>query len=98
MKHLVIGMDIDGVIVDFGSIILPILSDVCARPILYQDLSMWDLGKALKIDEKTMAQTWQRILGSDLLRHAAPIKGAIEGLSALSKHEIWLVTSRPVST
>ena len=98
MKHLVIGMDIDGVIVDFGSVILPLLSEVCARPVLYQDLCSWDLGKALKIDDKTMTHTWKQILSSDLLRHAAPIKGAIEGLSTLSKHEIWLVTSRPVST
>ena len=32
------------------------------------------------------------------MRHAPPINGAIEGLSALSKHEIWLVTGRPMST
>ncbi len=47
MKRLVIGMDIDGVIVDFRSTILPMLSEVCARPILYQDLCSWDLGKSL---------------------------------------------------
>jgi len=98
MKRLVIGLDIDGVIVDFGSVILPLLSEVCARPVLYQDLCSWDLGKALNIDENTMACTWGQILDSDLLRHAPPIKDAIEGLSALSKHEIWLVTSRPIST
>ena len=34
----------------------------------------------------------------DALRHAPPIKGAVDGLSALSEHEIWLVTSRPIST
>jgi uncharacterized HAD superfamily protein len=98
MKRLVIGFDIDGVIVDFGSAVLPVLSKVCDRPVLYQDLCSMDLGKTLNIDEKAMAHTWQQILGSDLLSHAAPIKGAIEGLSALSGHEIWLVTSRPVST
>ena len=98
MKRLVIGLDIDGVIVDFGSAVLPLLSELCARPILYQDLCSWDIGKALNIDEKTMACTWEQVLGSDLLLHAPPIKGAIEGLYALSKHEIWLVTSRPIST
>jgi uncharacterized HAD superfamily protein len=98
MKRLVIGIDIDGVIVDFGSAILPVLSKVCDRPVLYQDLCSIDLGKTLNIDEKAMAQTWQQILGSDLLSHASPIKGAIEGLSALSGHEIWLVTSRLVSS
>jgi uncharacterized HAD superfamily protein len=97
MKHLVIGIDIDGVIVDFGSVILPTLSKVCARPVVYQDLCSWDLGRALNIDEKIMADTWKQILDSDLLRHAPPIKGAIEGLSRLNKHEIWLVTSRQMS-
>jgi uncharacterized HAD superfamily protein len=97
MKRLIIGIDIDGVIVDFGSVILPILSEVCARPVCYQDLCSWDLSKALNIDKKTMTNTWEQILDSDLLRHAPPIKGAIEGLSALSKHEIWLVTSRSKS-
>ena len=93
-----IGVDIDGVIVDLGTAMLPLLSEVCARPVLIQDLCSWDLGKALNIDEKTMAYTWGQILNSDLLRHAPPIIGAIEGLSALSKHEIWIVTSRPMST
>jgi len=98
MKHLVIGVDIDGVIVDLGNAMLPLLSEVCARPVSYQDLCHWDLGKALNIDEKNMAYIWDQIFSSDLLRHAPPITGAIEGLSALSRHEIWLVTSRPMST
>ena len=97
MKRLIIGIDIDGVIVDFGNVILPTLSKICARPVLYQDLCSWDLGQALNIDERTMANTWEQILDSDLLRYAPPIKGAIEGLSVLSKHEIWLVTSRSKS-
>ncbi|MFC1860150.1 hypothetical protein ACFLYC_01060 [Chloroflexota bacterium] len=98
MKRLAIGIDIDGVIVDLGTAMLPLLSEVCARPVLYQDLCSWDLGEALSIDEETMAHTWERLFNSDLLRHAPPIKGAVESISTLSKHEIWLVTSRPMST
>lgn len=90
-------MDIDGVIVDFGSVILPVLSKLCDRPVLYSDLCSWDLSQALNINEKTMAATWRKIMDSDLFRRAPPIKGAIEGLSMLSKHEIWLVTSRSIS-
>ena len=97
MKRLVIGIDIDGVIVDLGSAMLPLLSEVCTRPVLYQDLCSWDLGKALNIDDETMAHMWGRLFDSDALRYAPPIKGAVEGLSALSNHEIWLVTSRPMS-
>ena len=98
MKHLVIGIDIDGVIVDLVKAILPLVSKVCTRPVSYQDLWSWDLRMALNIDETTMTNTWKQIHDGDLFRHAPPIKGAIEGLSILSKHEIWLVTSRPIST
>ena len=98
MKRFVIGIDIDGVIVDLGTAMLPILSEVCAKSVAYQDLCSWDLGKALNIDEETMNHTWERLFDSDALRYAPPIDGAINGLSALREHEIWLVTSRPIST
>ena len=97
MKRLVIGLDIDGVIVDLGTAMLPLLSEVCARPVAYQDLCSWDLGEALSIGQETMNRTWKRLFDSDALRYAPPIDGAINGLSALSEHEIWLVTSRPIS-
>ena len=93
MKQLNIGIDIDGVIVDLGTAILPTLSEVCNRPISYQDLCSWDLGEALSIDEKTMEYTWMQILESSILRNAPPIDGAIQALSKLSKHEIWLIAS-----
>ncbi len=91
-------MDIDGVIVDLGTAMLPLLSEVCARPVVNKDLCSWDLGEALNIDQETMNHTWKRLFDSDALRYAPPIDGAINGLSALSEHEIWLVTSRPIST
>ena len=97
MKRLVIGIDIDGVIVDTGTVMLPLVSEACARPVAYQDLCSWDLGEALNIDEETMKSIWERIFNSDALRHAPPIDGAINGLSTLRKHEIWLVTSRPIT-
>jgi uncharacterized HAD superfamily protein len=97
MACLVIGVDIDGVIVDYASAMLPLLREICGRPIEYQDLGRRDLGEALSIDGKTVTNVWERILISNLLRNAQPISGAIEGLSALSGHEIWLVTGRPAS-
>ena len=97
MKHLTIGMDIDGVIVDYGNAMLPLLSEVCHRPVLYHDLRYWDLSKALDLEEEVIVDVWEHVLGSDILRHASPIRGAIDGLSVLSKHEIWLVTGRPAS-
>ena len=92
------GLDIDGVIVDLGTAMLPLLSEVCARPGGIQDLCSWDLGEALGIGHETMNRTWERFFDSDAFRYAPPIDGAINGLSALSEHEVWLVTSRPIST
>lgn len=97
MARLVIGLDIDGVIVDYASAMLPLLSEICGRPIEYQDLGNRDLGDALNIDGKTVTYVWERVLISNFLRNAQPINGAIAGLSALSQHEIWLVTGRPAS-
>lgn len=98
MKRLVIGVDIDGVIVDLVTAMLPLLSEVCARPVSYQDLCCWDIGEALGIDEETMNLFWERLFDCKALRYAPPIDGAINGLSKLSEHEIWLVTNRPVRT
>jgi len=91
-------MDIDGVIVDLGTAMLPLLSEVCARAVVYQDLHSWDLGEALSIDEEAMNRAWNRLFDGDILRYAPPIDGAINGLSSLNEHEVWLVTSRPIST
>ena len=74
---------------------MPLLSEVCARTVLYQDLCSWDLGKALNIDEKTLENLWEQVLSNELLRDAPPIEGAIKGLPSLNRHEVWLVTSRP---
>ncbi|MFC2006439.1 hypothetical protein ACFLVG_05775 [Chloroflexota bacterium] len=98
MKRFVIGMDIDGVIVDIGKAMLPLLSEACARPVAYQDLCSWDLGEALNIDEEAIKRVWQQLFDSDALRYAPPIGSAISSLSLLNEHEIWLVTSRPIST
>jgi uncharacterized HAD superfamily protein len=98
MKCLTIGVDIDGVIVDIAAAMLPLLSEICKRPVSYQDLCYWNLGEALNIDQETVAYIWEKTLGDGLLRQAPPIKGALEGMSMISGHNIWLVTRRPAYT
>jgi uncharacterized HAD superfamily protein len=97
MKHMTIGLDIDGVIVDFVSSTLPLISEVCNRPVTYADVTHRDLTKFLNINEKKAAYIWEQIINTDLLQYSPPISGAIEGISALRQHEIWLVTGRPAS-
>ena len=98
MERLTIGLDIDGVIIDYVSVILPLLSEICNRPIIYDDITHPALTRILEdIDEETSEQIWEQILGTDLLQTSPPVKGAVEGVAALSRHEIWLITGRPES-
>ena len=95
MKRLTIGLDIDGVIVDFTTAALPLLSEVCNRPVSPGDLSHYDLKECLGIDEKTDDYFWKRVLGTDFMLNAPPVSGALDGMSALCLHELRLVTGRP---
>ena len=97
MRRLRIGVDIDGVIVDCVTAWLPLLSELCGRPVLYQDISSHKIGKLLNIDEEKEAYFWKQVMSTDLLRFAPPIKGAMAGLSNLDNHDIWLITGRPTS-
>ena len=97
MKRLLVGMDIDGVIVDYVTAMLPLLSEICGRPVLYGDLISSGLREALNMDEESVSYVFNQLFDGGLLRHAPPINGAIDGLQALGEHDIWLVTGRPVS-
>ena len=97
LKHLRIGIDIDGVIVDSVTASLPLLSEICGRPVSRQEIYSFDLGEILNIDEKEEAYFWEQFISTDLSRSAPPIKGAIAGLSQLDSHDVWLVTGRPMS-
>ena len=97
MKRLLIGLDIDGVIVDYATAMLPLLSEVCHRPVSIEEICCYDLQEALDIDEETNEYIWGQTLGTELLIDALPIEDAIDGLSRISRHEIWIITHRPLS-
>jgi uncharacterized HAD superfamily protein len=95
MKRLVIGLDIDGVIVDAVSAMMPLLSEVCHRTVSHQDIYCRSFEEALNIDQESVRYVWEKILENNLLLNAPPINGALDGLAAFSRHEIWIVTARP---
>lgn len=95
MKRLTIGLDIDGVIVDFAAVMLPVLSEVCRRQVTAEDICSYDISECLNLDDKSAEYVWQQTLGTDLLMDAPPVDGAVEGLKALDGHEIWIITGRP---
>ena len=97
MRRLRIGIDIDGVIVDYVTASLPLLSEICGRPISYQEFYSRNVGEVLNIDKKEETYFWEQVFFTDLLRFAPPIEGAIEGLNLLYNHDVWLITGRPSS-
>ncbi len=97
MKRLTIGLDIDGVIINYIHFILPLLSEISGKIVRYEDVTHPTLSKFLDVDEETSANIWKQMLKADLLQSAPPITGAIEGVNLLGDHEIWIITGRPVS-
>jgi uncharacterized HAD superfamily protein len=95
MDKLCIGLDIDGVIADAVSVMLPLLSEASQRPVTPRDICCRDFSASLGIDEAAARRVWEQTVNDGLLHRAAPIEGALEGLAALGRHEVWLVTARP---
>jgi uncharacterized HAD superfamily protein len=77
---------------------LPLLSEVCNRSVSVAEICYWDLKDCLGIDEAAESYVWEKTLGTDLLLDAPAINGAIDGISRLDRHEIWIVTHRPPDT
>jgi uncharacterized HAD superfamily protein len=77
---------------------LPVLSEVCNRPVSLEEICYWDLKESLGIDEAAEEYVWEKTLGTDLLLDAPAITGAIDGISRLGRHEIWIITHRPLAT
>jgi uncharacterized HAD superfamily protein len=74
---------------------LPLLSEICRRPVALQDLHHYDFKKSLGFDEEKDNRFLEQVLRSELLLYAPPMPCAVESISELSRHEIWIITSRP---
>jgi len=96
-KILNIGIDIDGVIADLVSAMLPTLSEICGYSVTHADITEYDIGKALKI-EGQMAYIWKAVYNDAFLVNVPAIKGALDGLNRISNHTIILITGRPLKT
>ena len=96
-KILKIGIDIDGVIADLVSAMLPTLSEISGYSVTHADITEYDIGKALKI-EGQMACVWKAVYDDAFLINVPAIKGALDGLNRISNHTIILITGRPMET
>ncbi|MFC1971260.1 hypothetical protein ACFLV0_04980 [Chloroflexota bacterium] len=96
-KVLSIGIDIDGVIADLVSAMLPILSETCGYAVTHADITEYDIGVALNI-QGHMVHIWKAVFNDAFLIKVPMIQGALDGLNRISKHKIVLITGRPQET
>lgn len=97
IESIKIGIDVDGVIVNLVGAMRPLLSKACGYTVTDDQIYCFDIGKALNI-ESEMESIWDEVYNSGLLREAPALDGAIEGMSKIKEHYIWLITGRPKNT
>ncbi len=92
-----IAVDLDGVVVDLLSTMLPKLSELAGREITAEDISAFDIGEALGLTGAAMEEMWDWLEHERAYVRAPSVDGAIDGLQDLGRDAVWLVTSRPES-
>ena len=97
MGILKIGLDVDGVIIDLVSVMLPYLSIECGYNVNHEDIHCYNIDEALGLQNK-MVGIIEEVYKSKNLKQAPPIEGAIEGINRLSKGSVYLITVRPEKT
>ncbi|MBI4322159.1 MAG: hypothetical protein HY675_27010 [Chloroflexi bacterium] len=90
-----IGVDLDGVVVDMGPVLLRQLSTICGREIRVDEIYCYDLETALSLDERQIEQLLEIVRSETTYLTAPAMDGALEALSALKQHDVIFVTSRP---
>ena len=90
-------MDLDGVVVDLVSTMLPKLSELAGRAVTADDIKVFDIGQALGLSDGAMAGLWDWLERSRAYASAPPIDGAVGALRALGPNGVRLLTSRPES-
>lgn len=94
---LKIGVDIDGVIADLVSAMLPLLSKACGYNVTHADITKYDIGKALNI-EKHMGGIWKAVYTDEFLIKVPLIDGSLNGLGSIPDQSIIFITGRPEPT
>lgn len=99
MTRLRLGIDLDGVVVDFNSGWIRLYNEEFGAGIRPEDAVMWSSPTALA-DFDTMSQFWRWARdcsrGSSLFRHLDPYPGALGAVEALADdHDIVIVTTKP---
>ncbi len=97
MSRRPVAVDLDGVVVDLVPAVLPKLSELAGRPVTAEDITVFDIGRALGISDGALGELWDWLERERVYAAAPPIDGAVGALRALGRDRAWLVTSRPES-
>ena len=92
-----VAVDLDGVVVDLVSAMLPKLSELAGRAVTHDDITVFDIGRALGLSDGAMTELWDWLEHERAYVSAPPIDGAVDALRVLGPDGVRLVTSRPES-
>ena len=90
-----LGIDLDGVVVDIITPLLPRLSAICGRELCREDICHYNFETALNLDAEQVAQMWELVSDESIYREPPPVDGAVLFLSGLDSIDWCFVTSRP---
>jgi uncharacterized HAD superfamily protein len=93
-----VAIDLDGVVVDLVSTMLPKLSELAGRAVTAEDITVYHpVAQALGLADDAMAELWDWLERERVYARAPPIDGAVSVLRALGCDPVSFVTSRPES-
>lgn len=91
----VVLVDIDGVLADFVSVYLGIVEYQLGKVFRPADVTVWDVGNALGLDEDEKAVVHEELFSPGVAFFMKPYEGAVQFVEDLKNHGLdpWLLTS-----
>jgi phosphoglycolate phosphatase-like HAD superfamily hydrolase len=89
-----VAVDLDGVVVDLVSMMLPKLSELAGRAVAADDIQVFDIGQALGLSDAAVEELWDWLERERAYARAPPIDGAVSVLRGLGQDRVCFMTSR----
>ena len=89
-----VAVDLDGVVVDMMSMMLPKLSELAGRAVIAEDIHVFDLGEALGLADARLAELFEWLELERTYVCAPPVAGAVSVLRGLGPDRVRFITSR----
>ena len=86
---LTVGVDLDGVVVDIVSAMLPKLTELRGRLTTAEDITVFDIGVALSLPQEAMDDLWQWLEIERVYSRAPAVVGCQNSI------RIWAAPSTP---